>query len=261
MHKQEQHWINLFGHLTPSESNWHGIWTVYSPGKEVIKNFQGIRTLSANGDNTVVTHKNQFIFSDGTTLEKQWQIEKSSCNQPNGLLHPAEPSKRAFSLLGKGVNAWVPLKLEQKQSFGIELFLKSGDFNNSIGTAYGETGSLERIIHMREHLGSFPEREAPAIKNISGDWLGKKIYITSDLTVLPTEYDQKLELDPTQGKNETYFFNDSIVLNAPKAFKPGEEFEVIAGKLITTNLYQRLRAKYDKSGNFIMLISEEFCLK
>jgi Domain of unknown function (DUF3598) len=40
----------------------------------------------------------------------------------------------------------------------------------------------------------------------------------------------------------------------------GEEFEIISGKLVAENEYQRLTAQYDKLGAFTMLISEVFKL-
>ncbi|MCP2726908.1 DUF3598 family protein [Limnofasciculus baicalensis] len=56
MNLQEQHWEKLFGHLTTEANPWHGIWTVYSPDREIIKSSQGIRILQANEDKTVITH-------------------------------------------------------------------------------------------------------------------------------------------------------------------------------------------------------------
>jgi hypothetical protein len=38
----------------------------------------------------------------------------------------------------------------------------------------------------------------------------------------------------------------------------GEEFEIIAGKFVSNNEYKRLNAKYDRNGEFTLLISEVF---
>lgn len=258
MNLQEQHWTNLFGNLTTESSPWYGTWTVYSPEKEVIKSSQGMRILHANEDKTVITHTNQFPSPDGSIQEKQWQIEKKFCNQPDGLLHPADSSKRALSLLGYGSSAWVPKKLEVGRAFSVELFLKHQDSNDSIGSIYGETGCLEKILHIREHLGSFPNPAGPEIGDLPGKWSGKRQSITPNLEILPAEETLELVLDANRGKNENFFLPDGIVLNIPKIVKLGEEFAVVASKLISDNEYKRLIAKYDNLGSFTMLISEVF---
>ncbi|WP_353734945.1 hypothetical protein [Okeania sp. SIO1H4] len=68
----------------------------------------------------------------------------------------------------------------------------------------------------------------------------------------------KLELDPTAGKNQTFFLPDGIVINVPEKVKIGEEFELVVGKMVIENKYKRMIIKYDKDGKFIQLISEVF---
>lgn len=50
-------------------------------------------------------------------------------------------------------------------------------------------------------------------------------------------------------------------MNIPKKLRVGEEFEIIAGKLVAENEYKRLTAKYNDSGAFTLLISEIFHLQ
>nr|WP_287242134.1 MULTISPECIES: DUF3598 family protein [unclassified Okeania] len=76
MNLQEQNWTNLFGNHTPEGIAWYGIWTRYSLELEVIKSFQSIRKFSANQDKTVINQQNNYTYADGSTEEKQWQIEK-----------------------------------------------------------------------------------------------------------------------------------------------------------------------------------------
>lgn len=257
--RQEKHWQKLFGHLAPEGNSWYGIWTVYSPTREVIKSSKGIRILQANSDKTIITHTNQFPLPDGTTQEKQWQIDKETCNLPDGLSHPADTSKRGIALQGEGSSAWVPKTLETGRNFSVELFLKYEDFNTSIGSIYNEQGSLEKILYLREHFGSFPDSQSEAETiDLSGKWKGTTESITPDLEVSPIVEIQELVLDPTGGKNETFLL-PQVVINIPKTLPLGEEFEIIAGKLVTANQYQRLTAKYDKSGHFALLTSEIFC--
>ncbi|MBW4492895.1 MAG: DUF3598 family protein [Oscillatoria princeps RMCB-10] len=260
MNLQEQHWTKLFGRLTPEGTSRYGIWTVSSPEKEIIKQFKGIRNFRANEDKTVITHTNQYFSPDGSEEEKQWQIEKEACNLPDGLVHPAAPSNRGLALSDRGATAWVTKTLQPERPFGIEFFFRQeDDSNNSLGIIYGESGSLDRILHIRERLGSFPEPAAePAIENLSGKWVGKKETMTPDLQVSPAEDTQELVLEPTGGKNETSFLTEGIVLNYPAKLPVGEEFELAAGKLVSESEFKRLTAKYDSSGAFALLISEVF---
>jgi len=259
MYTQEQHWKKLFGHLNTEGSLWYGFWTVYSPEKEVIKSSKGIRNLRANVDKTVITHTNQFPLPDGTIQEKQWQIEKETCNLPDGLLHPADPDKRALSLIDSGASAWIPQKLESGRSFSVELFLKNDDWNTSIGSIYAENGCLEKILYLREHLGSYPGiAEAEEINNLSGKWIGKKQSISPNLKISVEEEIQDLVLNPTAGKNQTFYLPEGVVVNIPKQVNSVEAFDIVAGKLVVGNKYKRLTAKYDNSGAFVSLISEVF---
>ncbi|BAY07948.1 hypothetical protein NIES2098_10730 [Calothrix sp. NIES-2098] len=241
----------------------YGTWTVYSPTKEVIKSSQGIRNLRANADRTVITHTNQFPSPDGTTLEKQWLIDKQTCNLPDGLLHPANPSKRAVVLVDYGANAWFYKKLETGCSFSVELFLKHEDWNTSIGSIYTETGDLERILYILENSVRFPEMPAMGteIETLAGNWIGTKQAIAPNLNISQPEEIHELLLDPTVGKNKTFFLPGGVVVNIPEKLKLGEAFEIIAGKFFPPNKYKRLTAKYDNSGTFEQLISEIFDLQ
>jgi len=259
MNLQEQHWNKLFAHLTTEGSYWYGLWTVYSPEKAVIKTSQGIRILQSNREQTVIIHTNQFPSPDGTTLEKKWQIEKETCNQIDGLAHPADPAKRALSLTDGGATAWVPKTLESGCRFAVELFLKHQDWNSSLGSIYNESGCLEKILHIWEHLGSFPPIPAePELEQLSGKWIGKTESMSPDLKVSTSDETHELILDPTQGKNQTFYLPNGIVLNIPKKVKIGEEFEIVAGQLVSDNEYKRLTAKYDNLGTFSLLVSEVF---
>ncbi|MDZ7956888.1 MAG: DUF3598 family protein [Aulosira sp. DedQUE10] len=260
---QEQHWQRLFGFVTTEGTSMYGTWTVYSPTKELIKSSRGIRNLRANADKTAITHTNQFPSPEGTTLEKQWLIEKETCNLPDGLLHPADPSKRGIAVVDYGANAWVLQQLETGNGFSVELFLKHEDWNTSIGSIYAESGDLDRILHLRENSVSFPEvlSIGTELETLPGNWIGKKEAIAPNLTISETEEIKALVLDPTTGKNETFFLPDGVVVNIPQRLKMGEAFEIIAGKLVAPNKYKRLTAKYDNSGTFEQLISEIFDLQ
>jgi hypothetical protein len=259
MNTQEQNWKKLFGNHTLEGIAWHGIWTVYSPEKEIIKSFQGVRSFRVNEEQTAIIHTNNYTYPDGSTAEQTWQLEKQSCNQRDGVIHPAILSMRALSF-GQGATAWVSKTLETGKKFGVELFFRYKDWRTSVASIYGENGDLEKITLIREHLGSSPKTAGPEIEHffLLGKWLGTKEDMNPDLKVSPAEETQALVLDPTGGKNETFFLPDGVVANTPKRIKVGEEFEIVAGKLVSTDEYKRLTCKYDKSGAFALLISEVF---
>lgn len=258
MNAQEQNWKNLFGDLTRKDTAWHGIWTVYSPELEVVKHFKGVRSFHANEDYTGINHTNNYTYQDGNTSSQTWQIEKQTCNQPDGVIHPAFLSMRTLSF-GQGATGWVSKTLEAGEDFGVELFFTYKDRRTSVAGIYGKSGDLEKITHIREHLGSFPNQPpGSSVENISGKWRGKKEYMFADLKVSESEETQELVLYATEDKNKTYFLPDGVVVNIPTRVKLGEEFEVVAGRFVSNNEFKRLTAKYDKSGAFTLLISEVF---
>ncbi|MFH7026332.1 MAG: DUF3598 family protein [Heteroscytonema crispum UTEX LB 1556] len=259
MNLQEQHWKNLFGDLTTEGDSWYGIWTYYDlETLEVVNSFQGVRKFQANEDKTIVTHTNNYTYSDGREEEKSWQIEKQICNHLDGITHPASLSMRSFSL-GEGANTWLSKKLQPGEKFGAELFFRYQDWRTSAVCIYGESGELEKIVQIREHLGSFPTIPAkPKLENLSGKWVGTKQSITPNLQISDAEEITKLALDLNKDNNENFFLPDGIVLNIPKKVKVGEAVELVAGKLVAENEYKRLTVKYDDSGDFALLISEVF---
>ena len=260
MNLQEKNWQNLFGHITTSGVAWHGIWKVYSPEKKVINSFKAIRKFQANQEKTLITHTNKYS-NDGTESEKMWQIEKQICNQPDGVIHPEFLSMRTVSF-GEDKNAWISKKLEAGKKFGSELFFRYQDWRTSVASIYGLSGDLEKITVISEHLNSFPNELAKVeIEQLSGKWSGRKEYMNSDLQISTQAEHQELVLEPTTRKNKTISLPDNIIVNVPEKVNTGEEFEIVSGKLVTENEYQRLTVQYDNSGAFAMLISEVFRLQ
>lgn len=258
MNAQEQNWLNLFGNYTPEGIAWHGTWTRYSPEIEVINSFQGIRKFWANEDKTIIYHTNNYIYADGSTEEQTWQLDKQTCNQPDGLMHVALPSMRSVSV-GQGTNGGVSKKLVPGKNFGVELFFRHEVWRTSVVIVYGVNSDLERMVHIREHLDSFPvQSPGSEVKEIKGKWLGERTSIDSALNISVTEPTPELVLDPTNGINKTLFLPDGIVINAPEKLKIGQDFQLIAGRFVAENQFKRLTAKYDEHGDFQLLISEVF---
>lgn len=258
MNLQEQNWINLFGSHTPEGTAWYGIWTTYSTELKVIKSYQGIRKFSANEDQTIIFHQNNYTYSDDSTEEKQWQIEKEIANQPDGIIHPALESMRYLSF-GEGANIGISPELKPGYPFGGELFFQHQNWRTSVVAFYGKNGDLAIITHIREHLNSYPEQPPAAeLKSISGNWVGQKQFMTPDLKISQESELTELQLDPNHGKNQTFFLPDKIIMNIPENVKQGEEFELMIGKMVTDNKYKRMTVKYDRDGKFWQLISEVF---
>ncbi|MBR8828582.1 MAG: DUF3598 family protein [Gomphosphaeria aponina SAG 52.96 = DSM 107014] len=261
MNIQEDHWLRLFGEHTPEGTAWHAKTTVYSPDKQILRAYQFVRTFTANPEKTVITHNNKYFLPDGSITEKTWELEKAVCNQSDGVIHPESLSMRTLSL-GNGPTGWICPNLATQQSFGTELFFRHQDWRYSVVIVYNQQGKIDIIVPISEGLGSFPDTEPPPeITNFSGNWQGKKEIMTPDLKITQGGETGTLLLDPTEGKNETFLFPDGLVVNIPQQVKLGEEFEVVAGKLVSDNEYKRLTVKYNSAGEFIMLTSEVFYLE
>lgn len=254
----EQHWNRFFGQYDSEGTAWHSIVTVYSPGKELLKSYQFVSQFQANSDRTVITHTKKSPAPDGSLSETTWPIEKPTCNLPDGVMHPASSSRRGLSF-GPVGTAWLSKKMEPDQIFSVEILLQHENKRNTVVLVYSKNGDLQKIVPIREQIGSFPSAEPqPEINNISGQWVGQKQSMSPDLQLSPVTEITELVLDTTAGKNQTFFFPDRMVVTIPKQLQVGEEFELAAGTLVSEDKYQRLTVKYDSSGSFNGLISEGF---
>ncbi|MCG5061410.1 MAG: DUF3598 family protein [Limnoraphis sp. WC205] len=255
---KEQHWINLFGKYDSESLGWFGTWTTYSPEKEVLKTFQGVRCFRANEDKTVITHTNDYTFSDGSTSSKSWTLEKQSCNQSDGVVHPAISGMRTI-YLNQNATAWVTQKRQIDQSFGAELFFYHENKRTSVAHIYNAQGELEKITQIREQWGNFPEYSPrETLTQLSGSWIGEKQSITPDLKLSEPEKVDEFVFDPTPGKNKCIFLPDGVVCYLQKSVKFGESFEITAGQFVSDKEYKRITAEYDESGVFIRLTCEIF---
>ena len=119
MNNIDKNWSNLFGEYTTDETAWYGRWTVYSSSQEIINSKQAIRSFRSNSDNTVITHVNRYVDVNGNAEEKIWQLDRATCNQPDGVVHPAMPFMRALSF-GQETTAWIAPKFVSGKRFGVE---------------------------------------------------------------------------------------------------------------------------------------------
>lgn len=81
---------------------------------------------------------------------------------------------------------------------------------------YGQNSQLNRIVHIREHLGCFSDE--PLSLNpleISGYWIGKKRSMTPDLSISPEE-DTQIFFDQTSGHHKMISLSGNVILMLPK---------------------------------------------
>ncbi len=255
MDLKEQNWINLCAnHLR----DWHGIWTRYSPEGEVIESFQSLRSFRSNQEQTEITQFNRYIYSDGKTEEKNWQLNKFS-NKPNGICHPAVPSMRAF-FFDQGAATWSAKQLEPETIFQpAEFFFRYEELRHSVPIIYDGSGCLMRIVSIREDATGFPskywstELNLLPDRNLSGNWQGSSVTMTPDLTVSPP-IPAQLHF-PIEG-NEISFLPDGISVSYPAKVAIGNHFTIAANWLVTPSHLQQLSVRYDESGAFSSLTLE-----
>lgn len=254
MNNLDKNWNNLFGEYTADETAWHGQWTTHSPNQEVINSKQVVRSFRSNLDNTVITHTNRYLDAEGNVVdEKTWQIERETWAQSDGVVHPAMPSMRALSF-GAGATAWISQKLIPGKPFGGELFFRDSNWRTSAAIVYGENGQLNRIVQIREHLGRFSD-ESPSLgtSEISGNWIGKKRSMTSDLSVLPEEETQ-ISFAQLSG-DKMISLPQGMILMLPEMVTVDQPIQLAAGQRTADEQLKYLTAHYSADGQFTLLIS------
>ncbi|MBD1869421.1 DUF3598 family protein [Cyanobacteria bacterium FACHB-471] len=127
MNNLDRNWNNLFGKYATDETAWYGLWTAYSSNQEVSQSKRVIRSFQSNLDNTIITHTSRYIDAqDNVVDEKAWQIDRETCNRPDGVVHPAMPWMRSLSL-GATATAWISPRFIPGKPFGVELFFREDD--------------------------------------------------------------------------------------------------------------------------------------
>lgn len=256
MDLKEQNWRNLCAnHLR----DWHGIWTRYSPEGEVIESFQSLRSFRSDRDQTEITQTNRYIYSDGKTEEKNWQLNKLLNNLPDGLFHPAIPLMRAF-FFEQGAATWSAKQLEPETIFQpAEFFFRHEELRQSVPIIYDGSGCLMRIVSIREDARGFPSKywsnqlNLLSDRNLIGNWQGSSVTMTPDLSVSPP-IPAQLHF-PIEG-NEISFLPDGISVSYPAKVAIGTDFTIAANWLVTPYQLQQLSVRYDESGAFSSLTLE-----
>ncbi|MDJ0705368.1 MAG: DUF3598 family protein [Leptolyngbyaceae cyanobacterium MO_188.B28] len=279
MNKQEQHWLNLFGDYTSEGTAWHANVTVYTPDQHVLRAYQFTRTFATNHDKTIVTHRNEYFLHDGATKEQTWRLDKQTCNQPDGVIHPASTNMRSLSM-GQGSSAWVPTQVVPNQAFSTELFLRKDSHRYSVVIIYTLEGQIERIVTITEQVNEFPPpATGEKLEKLSGQWREKVETMTPSLEVIMHDKGaiwKDLPLDSSQTGNKTFLLPDNFVVNIPEALaisQGGEgdtsEFyfpalseqqtcRLTVGKRMHETEYKQLSLEYNHSGDLQRLECQTF---
>lgn len=260
MHDRERNWLNLFGEYTPTETAWHGRWTSYDVAGVATTTRQVVRSFRSNPDNSVITHTNRYINEN--TDQQSWQLIKATCNQADGVVHPAYPAMRTLSV-GKGATAWLRLNVTLGEKFGGELFFRDRNWRSSVVLVYTENGTFSRLIHIREHLGTCSDKlqiEMPAVDRL---WYGEKSELMPDLQISPSHQIQKsLDLSKsndllTSGlHHRTFLLPQGMVVTIPATVQTGSEFQLAATQFTTDGRCKSLTIGYDAAGAFASLSAE-----
>ena len=258
MNLLDRHWENLFGSCSLDGEAWHSITTTYSANQHEIGSRKFVRSFHPNPDRTSITHINRYYEANGSTRERTWQIDKSECNQPDGLIHPAAGSMRALSV-GEGVTAWVVPKWMPAGSVSPELFIPDGNRRQSLVIVYTTVGWLDRIFHIREQLDEFAPPPSPAADiDRSGRWQVTRTQMTPDLEICTENPPEPVELDSLLDRNLERSLADGVVVYAPEKLTQGEGFEIGAGQFLGDRTYKQVRVRYNSSGVFDLLSAECF---
>lgn len=252
MNNLDRNWHNVFGEFTTDETAWYGQWNTYTPDLKIIKSKQAIRGFRSNADNTVITHTNRYIDANGDIEEISWQIDRETCNQPDGVIHPAASSMRTLSF-GGGVTAWISQKLTSEGFCGAELFF-GREQRTSVAIVYGEDGQLSRITQIREHLGHFSDELLNLESStVSGDWIGMKRSMTPDLNISPEEATQ-MSFDQISDHQIISLPGNTTVI-CSKRTNVGQPIQIAAGQRTADHKLKYLAVHYTASGEFASFVS------
>jgi hypothetical protein len=255
MNNSDRNWNNLFGEYTTAETAWYGQWNTYSPEQKLTKSKQVIRSFRSNVDNTAITHTNRYIDADGNVEETtSWQIDRATCNQPDGVSHPAGSSMRTLAF-GASAFAFMSQKLASGNACGLELFFRDREWRTSIAIIYGENGHLSHITQIQEHLASFSDRLLSLESSeFLGDWIGKQRAMTPNLSISPEEEIQ-LSFDNIKDRHQIVALPNNMMAMFANSVDVERPIQLAAGQRTADHQLQYLAAHYAADGAFSRLVS------
>ncbi len=215
-----------------ANNDWYGIWTEYTSDRQIVDSFQCIRSFHLNEDESEINHQNHYTYADGTQETKTFGPYKKPITK---------------SLFLDNSFSWGSIKVESNSNFGFETGFRYEDRRISVVVMYDESGSLQKIIVIREHLATFPllmtqptkelSRWQKISKTMTPDWIVSSPVVTFE--------------NPTEHLSPNYYnlnlFTD-ISITCPQKIEGGKEFFAAVDWLIEPNLLQRGIRQYNESG-------------
>jgi Domain of unknown function (DUF3598) len=213
-------------------NDWYGIWTKHTPDTQVIESFQCIRSFHLNEDESEINHQNHYTYADGTQETKTFGPYKKPITK---------------SLFLDNSFSWGSIKVESNSNFGFETGFRYEDRRISVVVMYDESGRLQKIIVIREHLATFPLQMIQPAKELSR-WQKTSKTMTPDWIVSSPVVTFE---NPTEHLSPNYYnlnlFTD-ISITCPQQVEKGKDFFAAVDWLIEPNLLQRGIRQYDESG-------------
>jgi hypothetical protein len=223
MDLKEKNWNNLCAkHI----QDWHGIWTRYSPQGTVTESFRSLRSFRSNPQQTEIAQTNRYMYSDGTTIEKNWKYNLNHHGLSDGFFHPEIDNMRGL-FFEQGAAAWVTTQLQVDSYLAVELFFMYENLRHRVGIVYDAKGNLFRTANIREDSTGFPsqywstEINQLSESNLSDYWQGTSLTMTPDLKVsspVPAQLNWGLEGD------NAFFLPDGISISCPDNVSVGIPF-------------------------------------
>jgi len=243
MELQLQNWDNFCRYHATGD--WHGTWTKYSPQGEGIESFQGVRSLHTSQDSSEINHQNHYTYADGRSELKTFGPYK-------------KPLTRALFL--DNSFSWGSTKVESGSTFGFETGFRYENNRASAAIIYDDSGSLQHITIIPEHLASFAEEPPrPPVLELSRNWQGTLKRMTPDLIVSPPVATSWKRLEDLSEDYLTLHFPDGISASCPRQIENEKKFFMALDWLVNPTLLQRGIRHYDQSG-FTSLTLEVFTL-
>ncbi|MBR8829706.1 MAG: hypothetical protein N5P05_001342 [Chroococcopsis gigantea SAG 12.99] len=251
--------------------HWHGSFTRFSPGGELLEDTPTLVSLDPINNNKTIYQLVRRFYPDKPPSDLVLQysnLNKSVLFCENG----------AFS---QGSIQWAPYS-----EFGSELGLIENDRRLRLVQMFDKDSNLEYMTLIREKLpdSTTPERPGLTIEQLLGRWRGEATtYYTDGRN--PTTYETDLKIDRTGGDylsqelrfgdrcitsqakietNRLLFLDNPMTVqilllpdgascNTPLHIPPRQPFVLELGWLLSPRLRQRLIRGYDATGKWMGL--------
>lgn len=142
--------------------------------------------------------------------------------------------------------------------FGFETGFRYEDKRATVGVMYNNSGNLQQITAISEHLASFA-KEPPRFPTyeFTGNWQGTRKTMTPDLSVSHPEASSWQRLEDLGEDYLTLQVPNGILVSCPKRVETGQGFFMAVDWLIHSALLLRGIRHYAESG-FTKFTLEEF---